>query len=69
MANINEQDLLDEIRFDIKAKDLIKEKLVLSSLEHVSRETQKQALFEVSQANYLGKDYRRQSETEDICRG
>jgi CheY-like chemotaxis protein len=50
MANINEQDLLDEIRFDIKEKDLIKAKLVLSSLEHVSRKTQKQALFEVSRA-------------------
>jgi CheY-like chemotaxis protein/HEAT repeat protein len=48
MAKINEQDLLDEIRFDIKEKDLIKAKLVLSTLEHVSRKIQKQALFEVS---------------------
>jgi CheY-like chemotaxis protein len=50
MVKINEKDLLDEIRFDIKEKDLIKAKLVLSALEHVSRKTQKQALFEVSRA-------------------
>lgn len=50
MGKINEQDLLDEIRFDIKEKDLIKGRLVLSSLEKVSRETQKLALFEVSRA-------------------
>jgi len=48
MAKINEQDLLDEIRFDIKKKDLIKARLVLSALGHVSRKTQKQALFEIS---------------------
>ena len=51
MGNINEQDLLDEIRFDIKENDLLKARLVLSSLEHVSRKAQKQALFEVSRAN------------------
>ncbi|MGB5993548.1 MAG: hypothetical protein WBG61_14585, partial [Desulfobacterales bacterium] len=51
MAKINEQDLLDEIRFDIKEKDLIKAKLVLSALGHVGRKTQKQALFEVSRAD------------------
>ena len=50
MAKINEQDLLDEIRFDIKKKDLIKARLVLSALEHVGRKTQKQALFEVSRS-------------------
>ena len=50
MAKINEQDLLDEIRFDIKKKDLIKARLVLSALEHVDRKTQKQALFEVSRS-------------------
>ena len=48
MAKINEQDLLDEIRFDIKKQDLIKARLVLSALGHVSRKTQKQALFEIS---------------------
>jgi CheY-like chemotaxis protein len=50
MAKINEQDLLDEIRFDIKKEDLIKARLVLSALEHVGRKTQKQALFEVSRS-------------------
>jgi CheY-like chemotaxis protein/HEAT repeat protein len=50
MAKINEQDLLDEIRFDIKKKDLIKARLVLSALGHVDRNTQKQALFEVSRS-------------------
>jgi len=47
MGNINEQHLLDEIRFDIGVKDLIKGKLVLASLGYVSRSTQKQALDEV----------------------
>jgi len=51
MASINEKDLLDEIRFDIEAKDMLKARLVLASLESVSRETQKQALFEVSRAD------------------
>jgi len=50
MAKINEQDLLDEIRFDIKEKDLVKARLVLSALGHVGRKAQKQALFEVSRA-------------------
>jgi CheY-like chemotaxis protein len=51
MAKINEQDLLDEIRFDVKKKDLIKAKLVLSSLGHVGRKAQKQALFEISRTD------------------
>ncbi|MBN1850299.1 MAG: response regulator [Deltaproteobacteria bacterium] len=51
MSKICEQHLLDEIRFDIEAKDLLKAKLVLASLEHVSRNTQKRALYEVSQAS------------------
>ncbi|MFH1993807.1 MAG: HEAT repeat domain-containing protein [Pseudomonadota bacterium] len=50
MGHIKEQDLLDEIRFDIKVKDLLKARLVLASLEQVSRKVQKQALFEVSRA-------------------
>ena len=50
MGRINEKDLLDEIRFDIKVKDLIKAEIVLASLEDVSKKTQKQALFEVSRA-------------------
>ena len=51
MNKISEKDLLDEIRFDIKAKDLLKARLVLASLEKVSRKVQKQALFEVSRAD------------------
>jgi len=51
MGKINEQHLLDEIRFDIGVKDLIKGKLVLAALGHVSRETQKQALNEVISAD------------------
>ena len=50
MGKINEKDFLDEIRFDIKKKDFIKAKLVLASLDKVSKETQKLALFEVSRA-------------------
>ncbi len=48
MSQINEKDLLEEIRFDIKVKDMLKARLVLSSLGKVSRSAQKQALFEVS---------------------
>lgn len=51
MADVNEQDLLDEIQFDIKEKDLIKGRLVLASLGAVSRRTQRQALFQVTQAD------------------
>jgi CheY-like chemotaxis protein/HEAT repeat protein len=51
MASIKEQDLLDEIQHDIKEKDLIKGRLVLASLGDVSRQTQRQALFQVTQAD------------------
>ena len=51
MADINEQHLLDEILFDIDKKDLLKARLVLASLSQVSRNVQKQALFEVSRAD------------------
>lgn len=50
MAQVNDQDLLDEIRFDIKVKDLRKAELVLAALSFVKRETQRTALFEVSRA-------------------
>ncbi len=50
MADFNDQDLLDEIRFDIKVKDLRKAELVLAALGYVKRETQKKALFEVSRS-------------------
>ena len=51
MGKINEQHLLDEIRFDIKQKDVIKARLVLAELDKVGAETQKKALFEVSRAD------------------
>jgi hypothetical protein len=50
MGKINEQHLLDEIRFDIEHKDIIKARLVLAELDSVGPETQKKALFEVSRA-------------------
>ena len=50
MGKINEQHLLDEIRYDIKHKDIIKARLVLAELDCVGPETQKKALFEVSRA-------------------
>jgi len=48
---VNDQDLLDEIRYDIRVKDLIKGKLVLAALGHVSREAQRAVLSEVAQAD------------------
>ncbi|MGD9162522.1 MAG: HEAT repeat domain-containing protein, partial [Desulfobacteraceae bacterium] len=51
MGKINEQHLLDEIRFDIKQKDIIKARLVLAELDSVGAETQKKVLFEVSRAD------------------
>ncbi len=51
MPKVNEKDLLDEIRYDIKVKDLLKARLVLASLENVSKRTQKQALYEVSRTD------------------
>jgi CheY-like chemotaxis protein/HEAT repeat protein len=50
MGKINEQHLLDEIRFDIEHKDIIKARLVLAELDSVGLETQKKALFEISRA-------------------
>ncbi len=50
MGKINEQHLLDEIRFDIEHKDIIKARLVLAELDSVGLETQKKALYEVSRA-------------------
>jgi CheY-like chemotaxis protein/HEAT repeat protein len=50
MGKINEQHLLDEIRYDIEHKDIIKARLVLAELDSVGPETQKKALYEVSRA-------------------
>ncbi|MBT8341694.1 MAG: HEAT repeat domain-containing protein, partial [Desulfatitalea sp.] len=51
MVDFTDQDLLDEIRFDIKVKDRLKAELVLSALKFVKRDTQKKALFEISRAD------------------
>ncbi|MDA8139230.1 MAG: HEAT repeat domain-containing protein [Desulfobacteraceae bacterium] len=51
MPDFTDQDLLDEIRFDIKARDRRKAELVLAALKDVQRDTQKKALFEVSRAD------------------
>lgn len=51
MVHFTDQDLLDEIRYDIKVKDFRKAELVLAALKYVKGETQKKALFEVSRAD------------------
>jgi len=51
MAGINEKDFIDELRFDIKEKDMIKAKLVLNHINEVSANVQKQSLFELSRAS------------------
>jgi CheY-like chemotaxis protein/HEAT repeat protein len=51
MARIDPQDFIKELRFDIKEKDTIKAKLVLSHIEEVDAATQKMALFELSRAD------------------
>ncbi len=51
MADINAEDFLNEIAFDIKSKDPMKAIIVLSSLGEVSDETGKQALFELNRAD------------------
>ncbi|MDJ0781591.1 MAG: HEAT repeat domain-containing protein [Desulfosarcinaceae bacterium] len=50
MAQIDPQDFIKELRFDIKEKDALKAKLVLSHLDKVDTATQKMALFELSRA-------------------
>jgi CheY-like chemotaxis protein/HEAT repeat protein len=51
MARIDPQDFIKELRFDIKEKDTIKAKLVLSHMDEVDAATQKMALFELSRAD------------------
>jgi CheY-like chemotaxis protein len=51
MAQIDPQDFIKELRFDIKEKDIIKAKLVLSHMDEVDAATQKMALFELSRAD------------------
>ncbi len=50
MTQINAQDFIDEIRFDIENKDKIKARLVLSHFDEVEPAIQKMALFELSKA-------------------
>ena len=50
MPEINAQDFIDELRFDIENKDKIKARLVMAHFEEVDEETQKLALFDLSKA-------------------
>lgn len=51
MSDINGQDLLDEIVYDIRKKDLLKARLVLASLGDIDSKTQKKVLFELNRAD------------------
>ena len=51
MVDINTQDFLDEIRFDIKENDLIKARAVFSFFGDVDEKTQKQALSELQKTD------------------
>ena len=50
MTEINARDFIEELRFDIREKDLIKAKLVLSKLGVVDDTIRKMALFELNRA-------------------
>jgi CheY-like chemotaxis protein/HEAT repeat protein len=51
MADINPQDFIEELQFDIKTKDKIKAHLVLKHFDEVDDKTRKMALFELSRAD------------------
>jgi CheY-like chemotaxis protein len=51
MTVINADDFLDELRFDIKEKDQLKAKLVLSKIGVVDSKIKKMALFELNRAD------------------
>ncbi len=51
MTQINARDFLEELRFDIREKDLIKAKLVLSKIGSVDDGVRKMALFELNRAD------------------
>jgi CheY-like chemotaxis protein/HEAT repeat protein len=51
MVQINAEDFLQELRFDIQEKDRIKAKLVLAQLKNVDEVTRKQALQELGRAD------------------
>jgi CheY-like chemotaxis protein/HEAT repeat protein len=50
MPEINARDFIEELRFDIREKDMIKAKLVLSKIGAVDDSVRKMALFELNRA-------------------
>lgn len=50
MPEINARDFIEELRFDIREKDMIKAKLVLSKIGSVDDNVRKMALFELNRA-------------------
>jgi len=50
MPEINAGDFIEELRFDIREKDMIKAKLVLSKISAVDDSVRKMALFELNRA-------------------
>ncbi len=51
MPEINEKDFLDEIRYDIKVKDILKAKIVMTYLEEMKPEVVRAALSEIGKAD------------------
>ena len=51
MTEVNANDFIEELRFDIQEKDMIKAKLVLSKIEAVDESIRKMALFELNRAD------------------
>jgi CheY-like chemotaxis protein len=51
MAQINTQDFIDELRFDLKQRDKIKARLVLAHFDDVDDATRKMALYELSKGD------------------
>ena len=51
MPGINSRDFIEELRFDIREKDMIKAKLVLAKIGAVDDGVRKMALFELNRAD------------------
>jgi CheY-like chemotaxis protein/HEAT repeat protein len=51
MTMINARDFIEELRFDIREKDMLKAKLVLSKIGAVDGDVRKMALFELNRAD------------------
>ena len=76
MPDINPQDFIDELRFDIKTKDKIKAHLVLKHFDEVDEQTQKMAILELNRAentfvipvlvDLIATDYRWSDEPADL---